>query len=118
MPQHDQPTLKPQAANGRAIRTVSCLIAAACALAIGWPTPSARAESSGGTYVMRRFVIANGGQHASGGTYVAESTIGESTASNAATGGTFSLRGGFQQPAAEAPGNALFCDSFENTTCP
>lgn len=41
MPQHGQPPHKPQEANGRAIRSVSCLIAAACALAIDWPSTSA-----------------------------------------------------------------------------
>ena len=59
------------------------------------------AQSNGGPYVMKKDVIAAGGQQAAQPGTVLVGTVGQSAAA-AATGGTYALTGGFHGPTANA----------------
>ena len=80
---------------------------------------AAGAQSTGGTYTMRKQVIASGGNRASAGPYVATVTIAEPTASAAQLGATYRLTGGFHGPrGSSAPlPERIFCDGFEAAPC-
>ena len=52
-------------------------------------------SQSGGNFTMNKSVIAGGGGHASGGSFVVDRTIGQSVAGTTSTGGSFSLGSGF-----------------------
>lgn len=71
-----------------------------------------QAQSSGGSYVLRKHAIAGGGGQASGGSYQLVSTTGQSSAS-IASGGSYRLVGGFHQPMGAAPSQAVFANGFE-----
>lgn len=79
----------------------------------------AAAQSTGGTYTMRKQVIANGGNRASAVPYVATVTIAEPIASAAQAGGTYRLSGGFHGPRGPSapPLERIFCDGFEAAPC-
>ena len=71
------------------------------------------AQSSGGTYVMKKDIIAAGGQQASAPGSVLVGTVGQSAA-GPATGGTYVLTGGFHGPTSTAVRpEAIFRDGFE-----
>ena len=77
------------------------------------------AQSTGGTYTMRKQIIASGGNRASAGPYVATGTIAEPIASAAQLGATYRLTGGFHGPrASSAPlPERIFCGGFEAAPC-
>jgi Cohesin domain/Dockerin type I domain len=52
-------------------------------------------SQSGGTFLIEKSVIANGGGSASGGTFALDGTIAESLAGAASSGGVFTLNSGF-----------------------
>lgn len=71
------------------------------------------AQSSGGSFVMKKDVIAAGGQQASAPGTVLVGTVGQSAAATA-TGGSYALTGGFHGPATSAVlPEALFSNGFE-----
>ncbi len=70
------------------------------------------AQSSGGTYTMRKQAIASGGVRATAGNYVLTSTTGQALAA-VAQGGSYRLTGGFHQPVSAAPSPNLFANGFE-----
>lgn len=76
----------------------------------------ALAQSSGGPYVMRKDVIANGGATASAATYRATVTVAQPAAAAAQVGESYVLTGGFHSPAAASAGR-IFCDGFEDAPC-
>ncbi len=63
-------------------------------LAIVFLIASASAQS-GGTFVIRKSVIAGGGGQATGGGFTLDGTMGQSVAGITSSGGTFQLGGGF-----------------------
>lgn len=71
-----------------------------------------QAQSSGGSFVLRKHALAGGGGRAVGGSYVLVATTAQFNAS-AANGGSYRLVGGFHQPGAEAPFAVLFANGFE-----
>lgn len=84
-------------------------------LAILLPIALAGAQSTGGSYTLRKFVIA-GGVDAAGGPYTLVATAGQAEAAQPQTGGTYRLYGGFHSPRA-ARADRILCDGFENTPC-
>lgn len=75
----------------------------------------ALAQSSGGSYVQPRALIASGGGQASGGSYQLRGSIGQPDADplHPASGGSYALSGGFWTAA--APGSdQLYADGFES----
>lgn len=88
----------------------------ACACALALPAALALAQSSGGPYVLRRFVVAGGGVDAEGAPYAAVTTVGQAATAEQ-VGGSYRLRGGFHVPVPARP-DRLLCDGFENTPCP
>lgn len=86
--------------------------AAACLFLLCLVPGLSQAQSSGGTYVLRKHAIAGGGGQASGGSYQLVSTTGQSNAS-VASGGSYRLVGGFHQPAAAVPPQVVFANGFE-----
>ena len=72
---------------------------------------------SGGTFVMRKQVVANGGNASSGngvgGNYQLVATIAQNAA-GPATGGDYVLQQGFHAATTPAPADALFNNSFES----
>lgn len=93
----------------RFIFTRRAAVLALCVLIAG---NLAMAQSSGGSYTLRKSVIGAGvtGQAAP---YRLVSTAGQPSAGVAA-GGSYRLTGGFHQP--DTSGR-LFCNGFENTAC-
>ena len=86
-----------------------------CLLAISGSVP---AQSSGGPYVLRKQVIASGGERASGVGTVLTGTLGQPEAA-VQTGSGYRLTGGFHAPRAAAPPpSRIYCDGFEATPCP
>ena len=73
---------------------------------------NALAQSAGGAYLLDPLVIAAGGGHSSGGTYVLEVTLGQDDAGATLSGGDYDVAGGFQEQSAAA-GNLLFGNGFE-----
>ena len=82
----------------------------AAALALASPT---RAQSTGGVFTLNPQSIAAGGGRATGGSFELEGTIGQHDASNAQSGGVFTLTGGFHRRAATAVGETIFRNGFE-----
>ena len=82
----------------------------------------ASAQSTGGEFAITRDVIAGGGARATGGDFSVVSTVAQPASGPApggmASGGVFTLRGGFHLPTGEAPplGNDIFNDGFEGST--
>lgn len=75
----------------------------------------ALAQSSGGSYVQPRALIASGGAQASGGSYQLRGSIGQPDADplHPASGGSYVLSGGFWTAA--APGaDLLYANGFES----
>lgn len=71
------------------------------------------AQSSGGPYVIKKDVIAAGGQQASAPGTVLVGTVGQSAA-GAATGGSYALTGGFHGPTTTVVmPEAIFLNGFE-----
>jgi Cohesin domain len=58
---------------------------------------------SGGTFQIQKSVIANGGEHSTGGVFMLDGTMGEPLAGTTSTGGTFSLGSGFWGGGSVAP---------------
>lgn len=86
------------------------IAAAACVVAWAQAIPPA----VGGTYVLRKQVIAGGGQGASGGSYALVGTVAQAEASPApGRGGDYRLTGGFHGPKQRRPDD-LFANGFEN----
>lgn len=73
--------------------------------------PVALAQSSGGSYVLRKQAIAGGGTRASAGALALTHTIGQPHAA-VASGGSYRLTGGFHAPRAAAQ-DPLFANGFE-----
>src|SRR5690349_20461911 len=69
-------------------RTVSLLFGLALLIS---PTMS----QSGGTFVIQKSVIAGGGDHSTGGTFILDGTIGQAVAGTQSSGGSFNVVGGF-----------------------
>ena len=68
---------------------------------------------SGGDFEIVRSTLDGGGGKSSGGAYELTGTIAQPEADpNVASGGEFSLRGGFYRSGLERP-NLIFRDSFE-----
>lgn len=76
---------------------------------------AALAQSSGGSYTLRKQAIA-GGVAATGGSYRLTGTVGQPAAA-VQQAGSYRLTGGFHGPAGAA-GDCLLCSGFENTPCP
>jgi hypothetical protein len=106
--------------------TVAARIGAA-ALAVVFATSITALAQSGGTYTIRRSVIAGGGGLSSGGTLTVHGTVGQHDAEDLG-GGTYTLRGGFWHPAAEGgticvedeecnDSNACTYDECDNGLC-
>ena len=100
--------------------TRRCPPVRALLLAIAATTASAGAMAempSGGTFVMRKQVVANGGNASSGngvgGNYQLVATIAQNAA-GPATGGDYVLQQGFHAATTPAPADALFNNSFES----
>ena len=74
---------------------------------------TAVAQSSGGVFTLNPQSIAAGGGRATGGNFELEGTIGQHDASNAQSGGVFTLTGGFHRRAASAADGAIFSNGFE-----
>ena len=79
------------------------------------PIALALAQSSGGTYTLRKYVVA-GGVDAAGGAYTLVATVGQAEASPVQVGGAYRLTGGFHAPRAPRV-DRILCDSFENSSC-
>jgi hypothetical protein len=92
----------------RAIRAVTLLLLTGTA-ALCW-------AQSGGQYEIRKSTIDGGGGHSSGGAIDLRGTIGQPDASlQTATGGSFSLTGGFWAAGEIAPPvGRIFSDGFES----
>ena len=70
---------------------------------------------SGGTFEITRSTVDAGGGQSSGGDFELVGTIAQPDADPAiASGGTFTLRGGFHVAAGPPLGDAVFKDGFEN----
>lgn len=78
----------------------------------------AQAQSvSGGSYTVRKFVIAGGGGDPQGAPYRASVTAGQSAA-QVSNGGGYRLVSGFHQARPQGGGaDLLFCSSFEDAPC-
>ena len=70
------------------------------------------AQSSGGSYTLRKSVIGAGAEM-QGAPYRLVATAAQPSAA-VATGGTYRLTGGFHQRSGPGP---LFCIGFEDTAC-
>lgn len=97
----------------RRSRTIVALLLLAAAVA-----PIATTAQSGGTYTMRKSVIA-GGERASGGTFVLVGTVAQSAAGVSAAD-AYILQSGFHAAADPVvpPSEAVFCHGFEDAPCP
>ncbi len=73
---------------------------------------TATPQASGGSYVLRKQVIANGGNLAMDGGYVLTGSIGQPAAAVQSDGG-YRLTGGFHQPRSVAATDAMFANGFE-----
>ena len=74
------------------------------------------AQSSGGSFELRRHVVAGGGGASTGGVHSLTGTVGQHEAAPAAAGGTFNLSPGFWTPAAGSGppgGDPIFSNGFE-----
>jgi hypothetical protein len=80
------------------------------------PLAVASAQSSGGTYTLRKHVIASGGA-ATAPTHRVVATAGQPVAVFA-QGGTYKATMGFHGPGGPPFGDAIFCHGFESTSCP
>jgi hypothetical protein len=85
---------------------LAACLALACGLVVA---------QSGGSFEIRRSRVATGGGESTGGTFVLRGTAGQHEAQPVASGGAFSLRGGFWTAIdTTPPTDALFRDSFED----
>lgn len=80
------------------------------------PVALAVAQSTGGSYTLRKVVVAGGGVDAAGQPYVLVATVGQPIAT-VHTGGSYRLTGGFHGPVSPRA-DRILCDSFESTACP
>lgn len=99
-------------ARGRWMRGAIGIVLVVAAMAT---PPVAISQSQGGSYTMRKQVVAGGGGESAGGQYRIVGTIAQ-PAAGVQSGGTYKLTGGFHSPGA-SPG-LVFCDGFEDTLCP
>lgn len=76
--------------------------------------PLTWAQSSGGSYTLRKVVIA-GGSRSSGAPFSAIVTTAQPVA-GVSNGGPYRLRAGFHP--IRAGSDRLFCSGFETTLCP
>jgi hypothetical protein len=83
----------------------------AAVLAVIALVPAALAQSSGGPYTLRKYVIANGGVQSGGGAAAVTATAAE-VAAGVVEGGGFRATIGFH-PAAGGGAPPLFADGFE-----
>ena len=95
-------------------RKTSILLAVA--MMAGLTVTAAGQESSGGIFSIGQVSVHSGGGMSQGGPFSVRGTIGQATAGETpATGGVFSLRGGFWSSNAVTPsGEQVFSDSFES----
>jgi hypothetical protein len=91
-------------------RSAICL-----ALYVLVPAGSAQAQSSGGSYTLRKHVI-GAGVTAQGSPYRIVATSGQAPAGSASGGGYF-VTAGFHQPRLSGLRDLIFCNGFENTAC-
>lgn len=90
---------------------------AAMWLALAIVPSLALAQSAGGSYRIRKQVIA-AGVETTGGTYRLVGTVGQAFAS-AQVGGTYRVNGGFHfAPGAGGDPDLFYCDGFEDGGCP
>lgn len=80
------------------------------------PIALAVAQSTGGSYTLRKVVVAGGGVDSAAGPYTLVATAGQPIAT-VHTGGNYRLTGGFHGPVAPRA-DRILCDSFESTPCP
>jgi hypothetical protein len=78
------------------------------------PVTLSNAQSSGGTYVLRKFAVAGGGGEGNAPGLRVVDTVGQPAGVH--VGGTYRLTGGFHKPANGAS-DRLFCDGFETSPC-
>lgn len=100
------------AARRRCMRAAICIVLVGVAMAT---PPVATSQSQGGSFTMRKQVVAGGGGESAAGQYRLVGTIAQ-PAAGVQSGGTYKLTGGFHAPGA-LPG-LVFCDGFEDTLCP
>lgn len=93
-----------------AARAALCL-----ALIVCLPTGFVNAQSSGGSYTLRKHLI-GAGVTAQGSPYRVVGSAGQSVA-GFASGGSYFLTVGFHQPRLSGLRDFLFCDGFETTAC-
>lgn len=86
------------------------------ALCAYFPTGLAEAQSTGGGFTLRKHVI-GAGVVAQGSPYRITATAAQSSA-GVASGGSYSLTGGFHQSLLPGATDRIFCNGFENTACP
>lgn len=90
------------------VRTLALVLALACGMAAAQP--------SGGTFEIPRSRVATGGGQSVGGDFTLNGTAGQHEAEPQASGGSFSLRGGFWVGIATTPpADPLFRDGFEDS---
>jgi hypothetical protein len=84
--------------------------------ALGMSTALIAGAQSGGPYSIPRSTIEGGGGESTGGIYTLNGIIGQSDASTeSATGGPYSLTGGFYASANVSPTlDRIFADGFES----
>lgn len=92
----------------RSWRRRACWLLLACSLPLCVPA------QSGGSYRVRKQVIA-AGIVASGGSYRLTGTVGQPVAA-VQSAGNYRLTGGFHGPQADA--DRLLCNGFEDSGCP
>lgn len=80
---------------------------------LGLPAVWASAQSSGGSYVLRKVALANGGGRPMAAGLTVTATVGQSAVA-LQSGGNYRLTGGFHTPrSSAAPPDALFRNGFE-----
>ncbi|HOX72661.1 MAG: hypothetical protein WAS23_07480 [Dokdonella sp.] len=79
------------------------------------PAGVTTAQSSGGSYTLRKHVI-GAGVTAQGSPYRITATAGQSTA-GVVTGGSYSLKAGFHRSSPTGLPDLIFCNGFETAAC-
>lgn len=85
------------------------------ALGVLVPAGFADAQSSGGSYTLRKHLI-GAGVSAQGTPYRMAGSAGQAVA-GVASGGSYFVTAGFHQPRLPGPRDFLFCDGFETAAC-
>lgn len=90
-------------------------VAICLALCVLVPAEFADAQSSGGSYTLRKHLI-GAGVSAQGSPYRIAGSAGQAVA-GVASGGAYFVTAGFHQPRLSGLRDYLFCDGFENSAC-